>query len=239
MKNLTVKWMLAAAVCALAAGSATAQGNNSYANMLNTISTSNQTWFRQLNSYNAQFGSAARSAAVSGLPPSPDAAAAAAPPPIPMLPQYPITATDFRSLPVRLMPDQLASAMPGVSFRQKLALRGAYYQFLADFEIVNRRNNMAAALAYAVRLSLRAVYGKELSQAELDQMAWNFNSVLATNPQFNTMAPQQKQSLYESLIITAGTVAVLHMQGIQQNDFVMQGQARELGQMVLRQWLGI
>jgi len=239
MKHVSAKWKVAAAVSALVAGSAAAQGNNSYANMLSTIQSQNQTWFNQLNSYNRQFGNAARGAIESGRPSTPQAGAAAVPAPALALPHYPITATDFRSFPGRLMPDQIASAMAGVTFEQRLAIRASYYRFLDDFERVNRRNNIAAALAYAIRLSLRAVYGKELSQAELDQMAWNFNSVLATNPQFNAMAPQQKQLLYESLIITGATVATLQMQGIQQNDFVMQGKARELGQLVLTQWLNI
>ena len=240
MKDFAMKWMLAAVICAMVAGSAAAQGNNSYANMLSTIQSQNQTWYNQLNSYNRQFGNAARSAIQPGPPSSPQPGAAAGPlPSTPTLPQYPIAATDFPPFPGRLMPDQLVSATPGVTFEQKLALRGSYYQFLEDFEKVNRKNNMAAALAYAVRLSLRAVYGRDLSQAELNQMAWNFNSVLATNPQFAAMAPQQKQALYESLIITGGTIAVLQTQGIQQHDFGMQGQAKALGQMVLRQWLSI
>ena len=239
MKSFTTKWMLAAAACAIAAGSAVAQGNNSYANMLDTIRTSNQALFRDMNAINQRNSDLARMVNGSGRTSSPAPEVATAPPPVYLLPQYPITATDFRSLPGRLMPDRLANGIAGVTFLQRLAIRGSYYRFLTDFEAENRRNNIAAAMAFAARLSLRAVYGRELSPVEVDQMAATFNNALATNPQFNAMAPQQKQGLYESLIITGGTVAVLQMQGIQQNDFVMQTQAKELGQMVLRQWLGI
>jgi hypothetical protein len=53
------------------------------------------------------------------------------------------------------------------------------------------------------------------------------------------MAPQQKQALYESLVLTGGTIDVLQAQGIQQNNVAMRGQAKELGQMVLKQWLNV
>jgi len=78
-----------------------------------------------------------------------------------------------------------------------------------------------------------------LSQAEIDQLGWNFNSVLAANPQFIVMPPNEKQVLYESLIITGGTIVVLRTEGMQQNNPVMQVQARELGQAVLKQWLNM
>jgi hypothetical protein len=155
------------------------------------------------------------------------------------LPQYPITATDFYSLPGRVMPDHLANEQAASTPEQKTVMRVMYSQLLDDFEKANRKNNMAAALTFAVRASLRAVYGKQLSQAEINQLGWNFNSVLAANPQFITMPPKEKQVLYESLIITGGTIAVLETDGVQQNNLVMQEQAKELGQGVLKQWLNI
>src|SRR6266567_3614156 len=65
MKNFSMKWLLVAVICAPAAGGAAAQ-TNSYTNMLNTIQMQNQSWYNQLNSYNQQFGGAARSAVQPG-----------------------------------------------------------------------------------------------------------------------------------------------------------------------------
>jgi hypothetical protein len=199
----------------------------------------NQSWYNQLNSYNRQFGSAARGAMQSAPPSSAQPAAAGQQPGASGLPQYPITATDFRSLPVRLVPEKLANGVPDATPEKKLAMQVKYYEFLDDFEKVNRKNNMAAALTYAVRASLLSVYGKELTQAELNQMGWNFNSVLAMNPQFNAMPPSEKQVLYENLIITGATIVFLQTKGVQENDPAMQGGAKQLGQMVLKQWLNI
>jgi hypothetical protein len=228
--------MVVAVICALEAGGAAAQ-TSSYTNMLNTIQMQNQGWYNQLNSYNRQFGSAARSAVQPGQPQP--GAATGQQQPAPGLPQYPITATDFYSLPGRVMPDHLANEQTELTPEQKTVMRVMYSELLDDFEKANRKNNMAAALTFAVRASLRAVYGKQLSQVEINQLGWNFNSVLAANPQFITMPPKEKQVLYESLIITGGTIAVLQTEGVQQNNLVMQGQAKELGQQVLKQWLNM
>jgi len=218
-----------AVICGPAADGAVAQ-TNSYANMLNTIQTQNQSWYNQLNAYNRQFGGAARSAMQPGQA-QPNGTAGR--------PQYPITATDFYARPVRVMPDYLANEQAALTLEQKAALRFTYARLLDDFETLNRKNNMAAALTYIVRASLLAVYGRVLSQAEIDQLGWNFNSVLAANPQFIVMPPNEKQVLYESLIITGGTIVVLRTEGMQQNNPVMQVQARELGQAVLKQWLNM
>ena len=237
MKNFSMKSLLVAVICAPTAGGAAAQ-TNSYTNMLSTIQMQNQSWYNQLNSYNQQFGGAARSAVQPGQA-QPGAAAGQQQQLAPGLPQYPITATDFYSLPVRVMPDHLANEQAALTPEQKTVMRVMYSQLLDDFEKLNRKNNMAAALTFAVRASLLAVYGKQLSQAEIDQLGWNFNSVLAATPQFITMAPNEKQALYESLIITGGTITVLQTEGVQQNNLAMQAQATELGQAVLKQWLNM
>jgi hypothetical protein len=226
MKNFSMKGLLVAVICALAAGSAAAQ-TSSYTNMLNTIQMQNQSWYNQLNSYNRQFGSAARGAVQPGQ--AQPGAAAGQQQVARGLPQYPITATDFYSLPGRVMPDHLANEQAALTPEQKTVMRVMCSQLLDDFEKANRRNNMAAAVTFAVRASLRAVYGKELSQAEINQLGWNFNSVLAANPQFIVMPPKEKQVLYEGLIITGGTIAVLQTEGVQQNNLAMQEEAKELG----------
>jgi hypothetical protein len=137
------------------------------------------------------------------------------------------------------MPDQIAKSMSGVTLQQRQAMRTSYNEILAGFESEARKNNIAIAITFACRMSLRALNGSEMSPAEFERMAMNFNNALAANPYFLAMTPAQKQVLYESLIITGGTVGVLQMDGIRQNDSAMQWQAKELGQMVLHQWLAM
>src|SRR5262249_25162474 len=148
-KLLAAVASLGVVVCAVDAGSAAAQ-TSSYTHMLNVIQMQNQSWYNQLNSYNQQFGGAARSAT---QPRQVQPGAAAGPQ---QLAQYPITATDFYALPVRVMPDHLVNGQAAWTPEQKAQMRVVYFQILDDFEKQNRRNNMAAALTYVVRASLLA-----------------------------------------------------------------------------------
>src|SRR5262249_37879011 len=145
---------------------------------------------------------------------------------------YPIEATDFRPVPGRLMPAQLVNAIPGATEPQKRFLKRIYDQFLVDYEMVGRKNNVAVAITFAVDSSLQAVYGRPLTPMEAQQVIMTYNNALAANPQFNVLAQQQKQVMYENLIILGRTVSALQSEGIQLNNYPMQVQARQLGQMV-------
>jgi hypothetical protein len=151
---------------------------------------------------------------------------------------YPINATDFRTAPNRLTVDELADATPNLTRLQKEGLRTLYHQFLTDFEKDARKNNVANSLAFVVGVSLMVV-GREISEAEADRLVLAYNNILANLPQFNAMPPQQKQILYECLVITGGSIGFLHGQGIQQKDAAMQLQAREMAKAVLKSFAGI
>jgi hypothetical protein len=152
---------------------------------------------------------------------------------------YPITATDFEGAAGREIPLRLAQTTQGVSPQQQEALGQLYYQLLSDYEKTNRQRNVAAAIAYAVRVSLEIDHGRKLSMAESDSMILSLNNALASDPQFNAMTPQQKQIFYESSILTGGTAAVLFVEGQMQRNVTFQAQAREIAQSVLRQWAGM
>ena len=151
---------------------------------------------------------------------------------------YPINATDFRAAPNRLTVDELADATPNLTRQQKEGLRTLYHQFLTDFEKDARKNNVANSLAFVVGVSLMVV-GREISEAEADRLVLAYNNILANLPQFNAMPPQQKQVLYECLVITGGSIGFLHGQGMQQKNAAMQLQAREMAKSVLKSFAGI
>ena len=151
---------------------------------------------------------------------------------------FPITATDFRTAPNRLTVDELADATPNLTPQLKEGLRTLYHQFLTDFEKDARKNNVANSLAFVVGVSLMVV-GREISEAEADRLVLAYNNILANIPQFNAMTPQQKQILYECLVITGGSIGFLHGRGIQQKDAAMQLQAREMAKSVLKSFAGI
>ena len=157
----------------------------------------------------------------------------------PAIRQYPITATDFKPVAARIVPDQFANSIPGLSLEQREALRALSDQFLTAFEGEARKNNVANAMALLIAMSLQVLTEKEVSDDESKQMIVALNNALGATPQFASMTPQDKQIVYESAIVMGGIIATLNIQGAQQNDFAMQSQAREISRAVVKNLLGI
>jgi hypothetical protein len=245
MKTTTYLTSLSAAAAILALpttcaaqyrNSATGQTyNNSYSAMLSTTSTMMQNFNRQQQQYMSNTSKMASAYSQQGSTPAQPFTTQQAPGQF----LYPITATDFEGAAWRETPSRLTQAMQGIPPQQKEALTQLYYQLLSDYEKTNRQRNVAAAIAYAVRVSLEINHGRKLSMAESDSMTLSLNNALASDPQFNAMTPQQKQIFYESSILTGGTAAVLFVEGQMQRNVMFQAQAREIAQSVLRQWAGM
>ena len=121
--------------------------------------------------------------------------------PAPAMRQYPITATDFKPAGARIAPEQFAKSIPGLTREQIAALNTLANQFLTSFESTARKNNVANAVAALLAISLQDLTGKEVSDAESRQMIVALNNTIAANPQFVSMAPQDKQLMYETAII--------------------------------------
>ena len=153
--------------------------------------------------------------------------------------QYPITATDFKPAGARIAPDQFAKSIPGLTREQMAALSTLANQFITGFESAARKNNVANAVATLLAMSLQTLTGREVSDAESRQMIAALNNTLAANPQFISMAPQDKQLMYETAIIMSGLIITAQTAGAQQNDSVMLSQARELSRGVLKNLLGV
>jgi len=157
----------------------------------------------------------------------------------PAIRRYPITATDFKPAAARIVSDLFANSIPGLTYEQRGALRALSNQFLTAFEGEARKNNVANAMALLLAMSLQALTGKEISDAESKQMIVALNNTLGAAPDFVSMTPQDKQLVYETAIVMGGIIATLKIQGAQQNDFAMQSQAREISRAVVKNLLGI
>jgi len=208
--------------------------NNSFSRVMDMTRTWNQNlWDAQKNLQRVTDQTAAKGSANNR---SSSASTSTPPPPSR---QFPITATDFSPLATRLVPQELANAMPGLTPEQKGGLRDLYLHFLTEFEKEARKNNIANSFAFLLGVSMQVAGGREVNEAEADRLIAFFNNTLPNIPQFNALAPQQKQILYESLIITGGTIGWLYGTGVQQNNPAMQQQAKQLAQVVLRQLTGM
>ena len=205
--------------------------NNSYSAMLSVTNTMMQNFTtrqRQYMSNTSRMVSAYSSPSIQVQP--------AQAQPVPTQTAYPITATDFQGARWRELPPRL---LESIHPAHRNAMQNLYYQLLADYEKTNRPNNIASAMAYAVRVSLEIDRGRKLSIPEADNMILFLNNALASAPQFNAMTPQQKQIVYESSILTGGMAAVMYAEGQQRMNVTLQVQARQLAQSVLSQWGGM
>ncbi|HEU4389314.1 MAG TPA: DUF6683 family protein [Blastocatellia bacterium] len=158
---------------------------------------------------------------------------ASAPQAAPPAPAYPITATDFRPTGTRLVVEPLVSATPDATAEQKQALRTVYLETLSAFEKEARKNNLAYALTFLLGASIQVVTGKDLPDEDAHELARGLNDILGGTPEFRRLTPQEKQSLYETAIITGGLIVVMQQMGVEQNDESLKKQARELAQTML------
>jgi hypothetical protein len=159
--------------------------------------------------------------------------------PAPAVRHYPITATDFKPVGARIVPDQFANSIPGLRLDQREVLRTLSNQIITAFEGEARKNNVANAMAMLIGMSVQTLSGKEVSDGEIKQMILALNNALGATPQFASMTPQDKQVVYESAIVLGGIIATLNIQGAQQNDPTMQSQAREISRAVVKNLLGV
>jgi hypothetical protein len=211
--------------------------SNSYSHMLTVTSTLNANFYREMNRYQEttnrlkkmtqSYGNSSQAAPGNG------SARPAA-----QFRQYPITATDFKPIFPRMAPDLLANAKPGLTREQKEAVKALGNQYLTAFESQARKNNVANAMTFLVGVSLLVVTGKEISDAESDQMILAFNNALAATPAFLTMPPRDKQILYEEAVVIGGLIAFTNQQGVEQKNPALQAEAKEISRAMIKNFLG-
>ena len=159
-----------------------------------------------------------------------------APPPPPR--QYPITATDYRPIAGRILPDAVAASAQGDA-ETKAAVRMLANQFLDAFEKEGRKNNVANGFGFLSSVSMQVVTGRELNEFEEQQIIAGFNNMLAADARFATMSATDKQIMTEASVISGGFIAFLHVQGKQNNDAKMQSDARQLATAAIAYFFGV
>jgi hypothetical protein len=137
-------------------------------------------------------------------------------PPLAML-QFPITATDFTPAAARLLPTKYARDIPDLTPKQREEAVAQCNEILDAFELLRRKNNLASSFAFLRSVSLGVVNRVPVWGSNTEGMLISYyNNWLANDPQFVTMAPRDKQSLYEWNIITAGRIVYYATCGTEQ-----------------------
>ncbi len=122
---------------------------------------------------------------------------------------------------------------------EKALVRSLSNQFLDAFEKEGRKNNLANSFAWLSSISMQIVTGRELTDAEEQQLISGFNNSIGYTPQFVSMAARDKQVLHESAVVSGGMMALLHTQGKEHNDAKMQADARTMAKAVLGYFFGV
>lgn len=171
--------------------------------------------------------------------PAQPAYAGAAPNRGPIAPiNHPITATDFRPVGARIVPDEVSRMSQGTA-EEKEMVRTLSNQLLDGFEKEGRKNNLANAFAFLTSISMEIVTGRELTDAEEQQLISGFNNSIAPTPQFVSMTARDKQVLHECVVVSGGMMAFLYAKGKEHNDAKMQADARTMAKAVLGYLFGV
>ena len=160
------------------------------------------------------------------------------PPPPPAPRRYPITATDYKPIGHRILPDALAARSPGDA-KAKEAMRSLTNQFLDWSERDARKNNVANGFGFLAILSLQVAIGRELKDSEEQQIIANLNNTLAAAPQFSRMSARDKQVATEASVISGGFIAWLNAQGQQNNDAKLKADARQMADAAVAYFFGV
>jgi hypothetical protein len=164
-----------------------------------------------------------------GGKPAPAAQRAAVAAPAP--PSHPITATDFKPVGGRMMTETFVDSM-GVKVTNRARLVQLLGQGMDGYERIGeiRKHNLAYALTALLGKSLEIYSGKKIPDAKAKQMVKDMNDGLAAKPQFQKLDARQRQSLYESSVLTLVLMVTLHEEGNAQ----VQGQAKLIATGVLK-----
>lgn len=174
-----------------------------------------------------------------GQPTAPAYSPAQAPGYVPPAPRkYPITATDFRPVSGRILPDEISRTSQGTAEEKRL-LMNLGNQSLDALEKEGRKNNVANSFALLTSVSMQIILGRELTDIEEQQLISGFNTALASSPQFGSMPARDKQVVYETAAIAGGMMAFLHAQGKEHGDAKMQADAHAMARALLVSLFGI
>lgn len=109
----------------------------------------------------------------------------------------------------------------------------------ATFNLVDkqlRKNNVATAFGLAIGTSLEIITGKQSSDEADKELIAGINDQLAAAPEFTKLAPKDKQTLSDTLVLTGALLVILHSAG--ESDAAMKDASVSMARTVLTQLTG-
>jgi len=142
-------------------------------------------------------------------PPQKPAAPAPAPAPVK---HQPASASDFKPGKGRPAVDAFFAKNPMAPEHEKL-MRGMIEQLNKGIETQLRKNSVASAMGLTIATATSIVDGKDPGDDALRELIAGFNDQLAASPEFQKSKPEEKQAMYDGLLVTTALLVTLETLG--------------------------
>lgn len=162
------------------------------------------------------------------------------------MPTYDLSASAFSPTAASLVPQQWAREQATNPAEQQ-ELNQLYSELLLSYEDLlaenseqRLQNNVAGAMVYLMLASTYVLTdGEELSEAVQEELLQGFNAGLAESPEFQALSAQDKQALYETVVISGGLALSMYLQGYELGDADLVQQGQEMAQFILSDIVGL
>jgi hypothetical protein len=128
-------------------------------------------------------------------------------------PRAALSATDFKRDPRR--PDVVAQLIATTNLASPEAEQAAAVlrATMAQLAGAGRRDHVATALALTIALAYIVTEKPEFDASKADDLVGGVNEVLAASPQFARLGNTERQAMYDSLLLSAAVIAIVHQSG--------------------------
>lgn len=145
-------------------------------------------------------------------------------------PSAPITATDFKRDSRRKdVVAQLVATLPAAEAAQLAPLLRSTMQQLGS---ASRQDNVANALATTLAIAYAVLEVPDFDESKANALVGIANDTLAASPQFARLGAADRQHMYDSLLLSAAVIALMHQAGDTEGS-------QAIAKQVLQQLVGV
>lgn len=111
-------------------------------------------------------------------------------------------------------------------------LSSALRQTMAQIAAMGRKDNVATAMAAVIALSYVVLEKPDFDISKANDLIPVVNDALAASPQFRKLRAAERQAMYDSLLLSAAVIALVHQAGEKE-------QSQTIARQVLQQLIGL
>ncbi len=147
----------------------------------------------------------------------------------PAPPSAPISATDFPRDPNGKDVVAQFIAATNLSGPDASKLATALRSTMAQLGAAARKDNVATAMTLLIGLSWGVLEKPGFDPSRADDLIPAVNDALAASPQFKSLGAVQRQEMYDSMLLSAAIIAIVHQGDKQASKTIAQQTLQQLG----------